>query len=442
MIAVRAALGATGWLAIAASAGAAPVQAAAIETATTPPPALYVTRSGDTLIGIADRALARRDDWRPVARLNKVPDPHRMPVGKTLVIPQSLLRREPFDARIAAFSGQVRVAPSRPVAVGDTIGAGAIIETGANSFVTLVLADGSKVTLPSQSRVRIDRLDRVAIDGRIDRGFTVLGGRGDFAVPKRERPEDRFLVKTPVAVAAVRGTEFRVEHRPPASIISTTEGEVAGRVVAEADEARIGEGRGALLDAGGTRLAALLPPPRLDSPGRVQDDPEVAFSIEALGARRHVQLARDAGFVDLFSETESVDPVIRFADVANGTIYARITAIDANGVEGMPASYAVDRYRTGLTADAETPPGKPRRTRFAWAASGDGMPRYDFVLARDAALKDRVVDAPGLAVSEMTVTGLAPGDWFWQVTMLMQDGRKTRTRSLPVRKLTIARPER
>ena len=74
--------------------------------------------------------------------------------------------------------------------------------------------------------------------------------------------------------------------------------------------------------------------------------------------------------------------------------------------------------------------------------SGDGKPSYDFVLARDAALVDRVVDAPGLSATDMTVAGLAPGDWFWQVTMLMRDGEKTRVRSLPVRKLTIAAPER
>lgn len=438
MIAARAALAFwPAFLAGPAMAGAAP-QA----TKVAPPPAAYVTKAGDTLIGLAERALINGDAWRPVAQANRVTDPRLLPIGKTLVIPTALLRREPFDARIAAYSGQVRIDSGRPVAVGDMIGAGNVIETGANSFVTLLLADGSKVTLPSQSRIRIDRLDRVALDGSIDRGFTVLAGRGDFAVPKRERPKDRFLVKTPVAVAAVRGTEFRVEHGASASIISVVEGDVAGRVLALAEEANVGSGRGAVLNAGGARLAALLPPPSIENPGRVQDDPEVEFRVLPPGIRHHVQLARDAGFVDLFAEAESAEPVIRFANVANGTVYARVTATDADGVEGLPASYAIDRYRTGLTATAENLAGKPRRTRFAWVPSGAGDPRYDFVLARDAALVDRVVDAPGVAATDITVTGLAPGDWFWQVSMLVRDGHKTRVRSMPVRKLTIATPER
>ncbi len=440
MIAARAArLPALGWCLVATAALA---QSAPSATAVATPPATYTTKAGDTLIGLADRALVKPDDWRPVARINKVDDPRRMPVGKKLVIPSALLRREPFDARIAAWSGQVRLAPSQPVAVGGKVGAGTIVETGPNSFVTLLLADGSRVTLPSQSRVRIDRLDRVALDGHVDRGFTVLEGRSDFAVPKRENPADRFLVKTPVAVAAVRGTQFRVEHRAPASIISVVEGDVAGRPLAQAEEVSVGEGRGAMVGADTTRMAALLPPPRLENPGRVQDDAEVLLDIPPLGARRHVVLARDAGFIDPFAETETADPLVRFADVANGALYVRISAIDSDGIEGMPADYEIDRYRTGLTADALTMPNRPRHTRFAWGATGAGVPAYDFVLARDAALVDRVVDAPGLAATELTVTGLAPGDWFWQVTMQMQDGQKTRVRTLPVRKLTIAAPER
>jgi hypothetical protein len=414
---------------------AAPPPAATADAA---PPARYVTKPGDTLIGLADRALVSQDAWRPVARINGIADPHRMPVDKTLVIPSALLRREPFDARIAAWSGQVRTTPAKPVAIGSMIGAGTIVETGPNSFVTLLLADGSKVTLPSQSRVRIDRLNRVALDGNVDRGFTVLEGRGDFAVPRRERPADRFLVKTPVAVAAVRGTHFRVEHRAPASIISVIEGDVAGRPLQQPAEASVGAGQGAVVGAVTSRLATLLPPPQLENPGRVQDDPDVVFEIAPLGARRHVVLARDAGFVDVFGESESGDRVLRFADIADGALYVRVSAIDADGIEGLPADYEIDRYRTGLAADATTVPRRPRQTRFAWTATGAGVPGFDFVLARDAALTDRVVDAPGLAATELTVTGLAPGDWFWQVSMRIQDGGKTRVRQLPVRKLTIA----
>lgn len=424
------------WLAL--PAGAAMAQA----TREAAPDAVYLTRQGDTLSELGERALAHPGDWRSVARINKVAEPRKLPTGKPLAIPAALLKREPFDARIVAFSGKVQTDRARQVAVGDKVRSGTTITTGTNSFVTLELADGSRVTLPSQSTVRVDRLDRVALDGSVDRGFTVVEGRADFGVTPRQKPADRFLVKTPVAVAAVRGTEFRVAHARANSVVSVVDGDVAGRALERRDEVTIGVAKGAVLGPTTTKLATLLPPPNLDRPGRLQDDPDVTFRLAPIGVRRHVQLARDAGFVDLFAEAESADPVIAFADVGNGTIYARVTAIDADGVEGLPASYAIERYRTGLAAEAGTLPGKPRRTRFRWQASGEGEAAFDFVLARDEALIDRVIDAPGLTAPDVIVTGLEPRDWYWRVTLRLKNAGRTYERELPVQRLTIARRER
>lgn len=423
---------------------AAMARAAPLPTADREAPAAYVTQKGDTLIGLAQRGLVKPQDWATLARINHISRPRQLPVGRALVIPAVLLRREPLTARITAFSGQVRIDPGGAAQVGASVAEGDIIGTGANSFVTLTLIDGSRITLPSQSRVRIEALQRIVLDGRLERRFRIEAGRADFGVTPRERPTDRFLVKTPVAVAAVRGTEFRVAHDATTakSAVSVIEGEVAGRSLARRDETAVAAGSGAVLGAAPTRMAALLLPPMLDRPGRVQDDPVVALRIAGEGARRRVQLARDAGFVDLFAETETAGDEARFDNVANGTLYVRLTAIDADGVEGLPASYAIERFQTGLEAAAGALPGKPRRTQFRWQAIGAGTISYDFVLARDEALADRVVDAVGLADPEMTITSLQPGDWFWRVTMTVRDGGRSFTRALPVRKLTIAKPER
>lgn len=443
MFAARAAVAASISCAAAVAPAATTVPTQAPETA--PGPAIYVTREGDTLIAIADRALVRPQDWQAVARRNDVADPRRLPVGKTLVIPTALLRREPATALVAAFSGDVRRDTGGPLKVGTSVGAGTVLTTGANSFVSLSLADGSRVTLPSQSRVSIERLDRVVLDGRVERSFVVAKGRVDVGATPRERPVDRFFIKTPVAVAAVRGTEFRVAHDTVSgnSVVSVVEGEVASRSLARPDVVAVTAGSGAVLGAAPVKLARLLPPPQLDRPGRVQDDPDVAFTVAPVaGARLHVQLARDAGFVDRFAEAETEEPAVRFGGVGNGTLYVRVTAIDADGVEGLPADYAIERFRTGLEASAGALPGKPRRTLFRWQPSGEGSRRYDFVLARDELLTDRVIDTPGLTGTEMTVTSLAPGDWYWRVTMTVAAGGKTYERALPVRKLTIARRER
>nr|WP_310525265.1 FecR domain-containing protein [Polymorphobacter sp.] len=410
------------------------------------PSVRYVVKAGDTLIGLATRALVRPGDWQAVAKANRISDPRRLPVGKALAIPLPLLRREPQDATIAAFSGQVAVDPGGAARLGLTVGAGTTVSTGANSFVTLALVDGSRVTLPSQSKVRIASLDTIVIDGRLERRFELVTGRGDFGVTPRERPEDRFLVKTPVAVAAVRGTEFRVAHDAATgkSVVGVVEGEVAGRALVARGETAIAAGTGAVLASEGVRMAKLLPPPVLLRPGKVQDDPAVVFDIApgSMGVKRHVQLARDAGFVDLFAETETQGAAAQFDNIGNGTMYVRLTDIDADGVEGLPTVVEVERFLSGLEATAGAVPGKgPRRTQFRWQPTGGGTRVYDFVLARDEALLDRVVDAPGLTGTAMTVSGLAPGVWYWRVTVTARDGVKRRIKVFPVRSLTIARRE-
>ncbi|WP_426167530.1 FecR domain-containing protein [Sandarakinorhabdus sp. DWP1-3-1] len=417
------------------------LQPAPLATADAPAAFGYRVQPGDTLIGIGSRGLVGPRDWQVVAARNRVADPRRLPVGKRLAIPAALLRREPLTATIAAFSGQVAITPGGAARVGATVGAGTLLATGPNSFVTLAFADGSRITLPSQSQVRLAVLERIVLDGRLERRFELLSGRADFAVTPREREADRFLVRTPVAVAAVRGTEFRVAHlAAAATTIGVVDGSVAGRPAAARDDVAIPAGSGGVLQRDAIRSVRLLPAPALLDPGKVQDDPAVVLAMApGGGTRRRVQLARDAGAIDIFAEAETDGDRVSFDGVGNGTLYARVTAIDADGVEGLAATWQFERFLSGLATEAGALPGTPRRTRFRWQPSGEGSRSYDFVLARDAALADRLVDAPALAGTEMTVSGLAPGSWYWRVTVTARDRGKRHVRVFPVQTLTIAR---
>ncbi|MEG1030066.1 MAG: FecR domain-containing protein, partial [Brevundimonas sp.] len=172
----------------------------------------YQVQRGDTLIDLAVAYLNRPADYRQVQRRNRVANPRRMATGRNLAFPVSLLRADPDQARIASFRGAVSLtqgpatgAPSQ----GQTVSEGAILTTGANAFVRLALSDGSHVVVPSNSRVRLTRLRRYALNGAVDHAMTVEAGRAESRVTPRQRPGG-FVVRTPVSVSAVRGTEFRV----------------------------------------------------------------------------------------------------------------------------------------------------------------------------------------------------------------------------------------
>jgi hypothetical protein len=389
--------------------------AAPADDAVTP----YVVQPRDTLYDLARRYMLSLAGIAEVRKVNRITNPRRLKPGSSLAIPSALLRSEPLLARVEAVSGVVSVqdqaaAAPRPLTTGANLKEGAIIRTSSNAFLTLRFA----------------------------------AGRSSFEVAPATRASDRFEVRTPMAVAAVRGTEFRVGYQPDrnASTLEVLEGRVAESGTANGDIAAVDAGVAAFrAGAGATRqLLPLQPAPDLDDPGKTQAEAATVFRIASpLPANSyHFQLARDAGFVDSFAETTTTDGSGVFADVPNGTFFVRASAIDANGIEGKPVVYSFDRQRSSLDASVESPPSKgPRQYAFKWNSSGEGRFVYRFVLARDPALADAIFDQAGLGGNAVTLTGLAPGTYYWQVSFVQSVGTKTYTRSLKINELRIAAPK-
>ncbi|MFN3452670.1 MAG: LysM peptidoglycan-binding domain-containing protein, partial [Sphingorhabdus sp.] len=117
----------------------------------------YKVKSGDTLLGLAERYLVSRDRYKIVQRQNKIANPRAVPVGTVISIPRTLLKLKPAVAKIISVRGQVN-AGTGSATVGQTVSEGIVISTGPSSFATMQLADGSRISLPSNSDVRIRRM--------------------------------------------------------------------------------------------------------------------------------------------------------------------------------------------------------------------------------------------------------------------------------------------
>jgi hypothetical protein len=174
---------------------------------------VYTVRRGDTLIALARDYMLRETDWREVQRINRVADPYKLPIASQLSLPIRLLRSRPASATVAAFRGQalasVANAPLRSVAMGQVLGEGARVTTGPASSLSLSLTDGSVITLPSNSALRIGRLRKLLITDSIDYDLTLETGSARSRVTPFRNRDDRFRLRNPIAVSAVRGTDFR-----------------------------------------------------------------------------------------------------------------------------------------------------------------------------------------------------------------------------------------
>lgn len=312
---------------------------------------VYQSRDGDTLRGIRERWLLPAADLRQLQIWNGVAGDLLLPSGTAVRIPERWVKTLPVAAHIAAFRGEVRIVrrgEGLPAAMDMQLHEEDELETGPNGFVTLVLPDGSRVSLPSASRVAIERLRSVPMLDMLDRRFVLVRGHAGMKVTPMVNPASRFLVTTPVAVAAVRGTEYRVSFTPAEmrAVTEVREGRVAVRLLDGSAELLLEAGFAAIAGVDGIRGPLQLPArPLVAVRTRIQTAPEVLFRLQPRPgiARYLVEIAADAEFADLVASGESATDTVIFRDIPDGHYYARAHVIDADGLRSLPTAFEFDR---------------------------------------------------------------------------------------------------
>ncbi|WP_442955536.1 FecR domain-containing protein [Paraburkholderia sp. MPAMCS5] len=461
----------------------APAEAHA-QTARTPkprakaaPPAYvsYVTHEGDTLYDIAERYLSDSGDWAVLSRLNHVPAPRRMPAGIALRLPAARLKQDRESAHVIATSGPAEHAfgagPYVPLAAGAKLGEGDRIRTGPNGFVSLELSDGSHVTVAQDAMLDIHKLRRTTLTGAGDRQLELRRGEVESEVTHATKKDDRFQIRSPSVVAGVRGTHFRVAYDGDerTTAVEVLDGAV-GVDLAAAHARAFAPAPGVPLQASAQLLAArygsitrtggalgdavaLLAAPALKEPAAVRDGKTLAFDLvppagseaaaRATGYR--VQISRDADQLDLIRELRVSAPHADFGDLADGTYFVRVAAIDANGLEGLPQVYGFERRQFGLAASAALRAGS-RDYEFRWfvsrgpaSAAASVQTHFRFILATTDDLRDPLVDRTDLTGGQLVVSDLPAGVYYWTVVAeQFENGHFYETKSA-VRSFTLAR---
>ncbi len=404
---------------------------------------LYRVKRGDTLIQLSNQYLIRNSDYRLVQKANRVANPNLLPVGMVLRIDRNLLKYQPAQARIVSVRGNVTVAQnarSSAASTGQSYGEGAIIRTSGASFVTLQLDDGSRVSLPSNSDLRIVRLRKYLLGSSIDYDFDVGRGGVRSKVSPMKSADDRYQVRTPKAVSAVRGTDFqsRIDEATGLDFAEVVEGGLAVGASGNGPQA-IAAGSGLAVNAtGDVTVETLLPAPEIEGAGKMQMKPKVRFDFGTgnAGAMR-ISLAHDAGFLDTFADSSSVSGSAEFDGVEDGNYFVRFKPVSANGFEGFPKTYAFKRRLNSASASAAK---SDAGYAFKWNGDGRGTLRYHFQLHRTDTASTPLVDEAGLTSKQITLSDLLPGEYFWRVASIQYlDGEVTENWT-DFEKLTVSAP--
>jgi hypothetical protein len=398
----------------------------------------YIVQRGDTLINMGTRYLITPSSYLVVQRYNKISNPRALPVGKTIRIPRSLLKYQAASAKILSVRGNVRLGSSA-ASTGQLIAEGATLKTAAASFVTLGLPNGSRVSLPSNSDLRIRLLRTYTLGSALDYDFDVIKGGANSVVSPLKSKDDRYRVRTPRSVSAVRGTEFQVRYDDQSSqeFAEVIEGGLAVNAGGITDLA-LPAGNGLAVPVVGDIIKeALLPEPNLIEPSKVQANAEIQFAVapKTNEAGYRLTWATDAGFVDQIADITTKANETKLASIADGNYFIRARAISQNGIQGQPVTYAFKRRLNGVLASTTK---DSDGYKFKWQNEGIGIRKYHFQLFKEEPNGKAMVDEPALSETQIALSDLPPGNYFWRVGAVQYADGEVATNWTRFEKLSVA----
>lgn len=305
---------------------------------------VYRVRPGDTLWDVTGAYLKPSIPWQRLQEHNRIANPYQLPPGSTLRIPLQWLDRQPATARVIALQGQAvaRTPAGRESSVtrGMSLGTGASLKTSPDASLSLQFADGSRLQLLGDSELRLDRLTRFGRSGMADTRLRLQRGRIGNEVRRLRGPVANFIVETPTASSAVRGTTFRVEAGDAYSQTEVLEGRVSVNAPRQRG-ALLRPGFGAVVAAGQAAVSPLplLPAPDLSRiPSLSQSArPDLAWPAVDGAQQYRIQVGTQRSFDSLRVDAESDAPRYTLPALEAGTYFVRVRAIAASGLEGRDA---------------------------------------------------------------------------------------------------------
>ena len=389
---------------------------------------IYTVRPGDNIWQLSQQYLNDPNKWPEVQRLNNINNAQGLQPGTQLAIPVAWLKHQPKPAHLIESYGKVTLinnGQSQSLTATTTINSGDIVRSGADGSATIEFADGSRLLLQPNSEIVMDSLGSFDASGMVDTTVRLQKGRVENRVAP-QKPDSRYRIITPAAVAAVRGTEFRVG--------ADDSGDLMRNEVLEGKIAVSGSGVTRDVPTGYGTVAETGKPPSIPQPLPAAPDlsalakygsqsgisfrwPEVRNAV-----RYRAQLAPDERFSVLLRDEIIESNELNWSGLTPTDYALRVRAINALGLEGFDASHRFTVLAPIAAPHATTPedgavlvPGKPW---IAWSPS-PGANSYHLQLAADSQFSSGLMDIGGIVNSHYRpVDDLPAGGYYWRVASI------------------------
>jgi len=388
----------------------------------------------DNLIRICREYLDDPLQWREIARVNGLKDPHFILPGQTLMFPVDLLKGIPIEGKVTFIKGDVSYREKdddiwSSLNLDDSVIQGSGIKTGEESSVEITFEDGASFLMRSDTTLTISKAVKKGTS-QIIRELFLKAGKIISNIKKATGSDPRFKIQTPSAIAAARGTEFRVSSDAQ----KTTRSEVLKGVVeveAMKKEVMVKEGEGTLVrkDEPPVKPKKLLPPPAPVDLQLLYRVMPLKFRFEKIkdALSYRVMLARDSGFKDLVKDKViGPDQLLEIVGVNDGMYYLTSLSIDKDGLEGTPSDTVEVNVRVNplppfIQSPAHKAELREKSVNFRWLNVADAE-KYHLQIAEDAEFKRLIADRDTVRDTEYKFDFPDFMSYFFRVSSLADDG--------------------
>lgn len=316
---------------------------------------LYQIKPGDTLSSLSETFTSSPANWQAIKKANRIANTRKIPTGITLRIPFNLIDEVPDQAKTIYLTGDVLV-NNQPIRKNHLISEADTITTGAQSNITFELSDESKVQIPPDSIVHVQRLRKFRGAGLIDAIFDIQTGKVAAHASPNKTGVGRFEIRTPVSITGVRGTVVRAEAANQTGASSELlHGKAAfipgasryQPVLLNANQGITATSKGEAGD-----IIELLPPPDI----QLSQSSPFEFKVDikpVSGAIAYlVRVSNDiSGYDVLFGNTVK-KPETSVTGPGKGTYYVSVRSIDNNQLAGADAVQPFTITATGIMTES------------------------------------------------------------------------------------------
>lgn len=393
----------------------------------------YTLRPGDTLQDISLNLLNYKYNWGDVVQHNRIDKLANIAPGSIIKIPMHWLKHQPKPAKVIALEGMAQIKkasssrfetlkPQMLIRVGDEVAT-------RDGNIVIEFADGSTIRLEKNSNLVFNKLSHFGKTGMVDTRLRLKNGSLTTDIPPLVKGS-RYEIQTPSAVAAVRGTEFRLHSSENETRLEVIEGVV--EFSGEHGQTMVQAGQGATINSGKARIEVIdlpVPPKHQYAQETISELPAKIEWEESKDAQSYqVQLTEKDKNGKLIQSNKQQQNSLEINQIQNGNYELAVRSINGQGYEGSDSisklSVEIDAIKAELIAPINNAILEKPTPNFIWqypsiqtAKKSKPLSRLDIALDKEFAAIISEYDFADITKFK-NAQPLIPGRYFWRIASL------------------------